>query len=185
MIAMGRGNVCTFKPYEGLYYVDNDKFHVYRQSDSFSEEPEVRLMGELDYAELTSGDWHFDEISTSDEWEDIVECLVDDFTRKFKSFKDAREPRGRWIRDNRLYEDVQVVMESKLFYVGIEDNEWSMAVMLIQKEDPYDGSLDGLQSGHYRQYLDGIRDCLFNRVDELGTYGGAWTSGTIRKENTA
>lgn len=181
MTGMGRGNVCTFGPYEGLYYVDNDKFHVYRQSGSI-EEQEVRLMGYLDYAELTSGDWCFDEISTSDEWEDIMECLVDSFTKKFPSFADAREPRGRWIRGNRGYEDVQIVMESKLFYIGIEDNEWSMAVMLIQKEDPWDGSLEGLQAGHHQRYLDGIRDCLLDRVDELGTYGGAWTSGSIRKE---
>lgn len=178
---MGRGNVRTFQPYEGLYYVDNDKFHVYRQSDAVSEEPEVRLMGDLDYADLSGGDWYFDDISTSDEWDDIIECLVDGFTKKFPSFVDAREPRGRWIRGNRMYEDVQIVMENDLFYIGTEDNQWSMAVMLIQKDDPYCRSIEGLQAGHFQRYLDGIRDCLFDRVDELGTYGGAWTSGTIRR----
>ena len=181
MIAMGRGNVCTYRDFEGLYYIDNGQFHVYRQSDRISDDPEARLMKDLEYSELTSTDWHFDEISTADEWDDIMECFVDDFTRKFPAFHDAREPRGRWIKD-RLYEDVQIVMESKLFYIGTEDNQWSMAVLLIQKEPPWGYCYDGLLARHYQRYLDGIRDCLFNRLDELGTYSGAWTSGTIRKE---
>ena len=29
---MGRGNVCVFGEYEGLYYIDNDHIHVYRDS---------------------------------------------------------------------------------------------------------------------------------------------------------
>ena len=182
MTTMGRGNVCTYQPYEGLYYIDNDQFHVYRQSDRISDEPENRLMKDLSYSELTSADWHFSDIDTAEEWDDIMECFVDDFTRKFPAFSDAREPRGRWIKDNQLYTDVQIVMESKLFYIGIKDNEWSMAVMLIQKDPPWGYCIEGLQARHYQRYLDGIRDCLFNRLDELGTYSGAWTSGTIRKE---
>lgn len=31
---MGRGNVCTFGKYEGLYYIDNDHIHVYRDIDA-------------------------------------------------------------------------------------------------------------------------------------------------------
>lgn len=53
---MGRGNVCVTGPHEGLYYIDNDHVHVYRRDDPFSDEPETRLMGELDYGELTGGD---------------------------------------------------------------------------------------------------------------------------------
>lgn len=36
-------------------------------------------------------------------------------------------------------------MESKLFYVAVQDNEWSLAVELIQKEPPYDDHLGGLR----------------------------------------
>lgn len=53
---MGRGNVCVTGPHEGLYYIDNDHVHVYRRDDPFSDEPETRLMGELDYGELSYGD---------------------------------------------------------------------------------------------------------------------------------
>ena len=30
---MGRGNVCVAGPHEGLYYIDNDHFHVYRRDE--------------------------------------------------------------------------------------------------------------------------------------------------------
>ncbi len=183
---MGRSNVCTYKPYEGLYYIDNADFFVYRNQDPDSGDDHYGLLQrEMSNDELMSDDWIFDELATMDEWDDIVECFVDDFTRKFHSFWDAREPRGRWIKDNRLYENVQIVMESKLFYIGVEDNQWSMAVMLIQKKSIWSYSLDGLQAGHFQRYLDGMRDCLFNRLDRLGTYAGAWTSGTIWKGDAA
>ena len=182
---MGRGNVCTYRPYEGLYYIDNDDFHVYRKDDPISDEPEGRLLRDLDMADLQSGTWHLDDIATDDEWDDIMECFVDDFTRLFHAFSDAREPRGRWIRDNQLYTDVKIVMESKLFYIGVKDNVWSMAVMLIQKDPPWGYCIDGLQGRHYQRYLEGMKECLLNRLDELGTYAGAWTSGTVRKEAPA
>lgn len=68
---MGRGNVCVTGPYEDLYYIDNNNYHVYRRNDPLDEEPEIRLMGDLDYSELTSGKWYCDEIGTSEELNDI------------------------------------------------------------------------------------------------------------------
>ena len=35
---------------------------------------------------------------------------------------------------------------------------------------------------HYQTYLDGMKEILFELYEELGTYSGAWTSGTIRRE---
>lgn len=177
---MGRGNVCVTGPYEGLFYIDNGDIHVYRRDDPMAEEPEVRLMRDLDYAELTSGDWLYDEWGTGEEQDDIEECFIDAFTRRFASF--SRVEPNRWAK-NGPYGDPsrRVIMENKLFLVAVEDNEWSLAVELIQQETPYDDHLAGLQKRHYQKYLDGIRDALFERLDSLGTYGGAWTSGTIKK----
>lgn len=65
---MGRGNVCVTGSCEGLYYIDNDDFHVYRRNDPYCiEEPETRLLRDVDYLELTSEEWHFDELGTSEE----------------------------------------------------------------------------------------------------------------------
>ena len=83
---MGRGNVCVTGQYEGLYYIDNDHIHVYRKDDPFAEEQEVRLLGELDYAELTGVEWLYDEEGTGNEEDDVLECFMDDFIRSFPSF---------------------------------------------------------------------------------------------------
>ena len=76
--------------------------------------------------------------------------------------------------------DIHVVLESKLFEIAIADNEWSYAVMLLQKED----ASVGLQKKHYKSYLRKIRDALFEQFSKLGVYAGAWIHGTIdRPEN--
>jgi len=110
-----------------------------------------------------------------EEWENSLYQFISDFTQRFKSFSRCNE----WIsRDDRA------ILENKLFYVAIADNEWSIAIKLIQKEQEYyyDGNIENLQAKHYKTYLDGIRDCLFNQFEELGTYAGPWTSGRIRRQ---
>lgn len=181
---MGRGNVCVNGPYEGLYYIDNDHIHVYRRDDPFSDEPETRLMGELDYDELTGGDWLYDDWGTGEEEDDILECFMDSFGRMFPSF--SRVQGDQWIRDGSYGDlDRRVIMESGLFYIAVQDNQWSVAVELIQKEDPYDDRLSGLQARHYQRYLDGMKKCLLDRLPSIGTRTGAWTSGLIKGEEAS
>lgn len=173
---MGRGNVCVTGKYEGLYFVDNDHIHVYRDSEDTTDYPECKLMGDLGYDELVGGKWMYDEEGTMIEQEDIEECFIDDFGRMFPSFEKSKP--NVWIGRS-----VRALMESKLFYIGIEDNEWSIAVKLIQKESDYGNELVGLQSRHYQRYLDGMKRALLNRLPSIGIYTGPWTSGRITKED--
>ena len=101
-----------------------------------------------------------------------------DFKERFTSFSECDE----WISRNE-----RAVLENQLFYIIVEDNEWSMCIKLIQKEQGYydRGNIANLQARHYQTYLEGMKDCLFNQFDELGTYGGPWTSGRIRKNELA
>ena len=178
---MGRGNVCVTGSCEGLYYIDNDDFHVYRRVDDMSDWPETRLMGDLSYDELTGSEWLYDELETGEEENDILECFISSFVRMFPSFerpmKETWIKNGSWGPLSRL-----VILESRLFYIAVEDNEWSLAVELLQKEDPYDDHLSGLQGRHYLKYLDGMKRCLLERLPSIGTYAGAWMSGTITRE---
>lgn len=174
---MGRGNVCVFGPYEGLFFVDNDDLTLYRKEDKDNPgEFDYRLRRDIDYSEFS--EWEYCETYSWIEQEQFERRLVQSFTKRFPSFKPCGE--REWI--NR---DQRAIMESNLFYVCLEDNEWSIAVELIQKEnscyEPY--SNDGLQKKHYRNYLNVLRDCLFEQFEELGIYSGAWTSGRIRRED--
>ena len=127
---MGKGNVGVAGAYEGLFYIDNEDFHVYRRNDDLDDWPETRLMRDLDYAELTGDGWLFDEEGTANEEDDVLECFKDDFCRRFPSFQ-RTEP-DTWIR-NGAYGNLcrQVILENGLFYVCVEDNEWSLAVELL------------------------------------------------------
>ena len=94
---MGRGNVCVTGSCEGLYYIDNDDFHVYRRADDLSEWPETRLMGELDYDELTGSEWVYDEEGTGNEEDDVLECFMADFCQMFPGFE--RAGTNEWLRN--------------------------------------------------------------------------------------
>jgi hypothetical protein len=74
-------------------------------------------------------------------------------------------------------------LQNELFYICAEDNEWSTAIELIQKEAELGPDLSGLQAQHYETYLNGIRDVLLEQFNQIWTYGGPWTSSPIRKEN--
>ena len=122
--------------------------------------------------------------STGEEEDDILECFMDSFGRMFPSF--SRVHGDQWIRDG-AYGDVnrRVIMESKLFYVAVQDNEWSLAVELIQKEPPYDDHLGGLQARHYQRYLDGMKTCLLERLPSICIRTGPWTSERITREEAS
>lgn len=179
---MGKGNVCTTGKYEGLYFIDNDHLHVYRRDEPNADEVETRLMGDLDYDELTGGDWLFDEWGSMEEEDDVLGCFTESFIRRFPSF--GRVPNDYWIKDG-PYGSVcrRVILESKLFFIAVEDNEWSVAVELIQKEEPYGFNwMENLQARLYEKYLDGIKKSLLERLPSIGTRNGAWMSGVIKRE---
>ena len=152
---MGRANTCVFGDYEGLYYIDWNNF-----SNEYEDE-HGNIIQDYDFQR--------------EEWEISLYEFISDFTQKFKSFSKCNE----WIS-----RDEKAILENKLFYIAITDNEWSMAIKLIQKEQGYydNGNIENLQAKHYKTYLEGIKECLFNQFEELGTYGGAWTSGRIRRQ---
>ena len=153
---MGRGNVCVHNDYEGLYYVDWDNF-AYEFED---EDGEVFI--DYDHQRY--------------EWEDSLNIFKQDFKKRFNSFTDCDEWIGR---------EERAILESELFYIAVEDNEWSIAIKLLQKETPYhwSGSIENLQKKHYKNYLKGMEECLFNQFEKLGVYGGAWISGSIKRNS--
>lgn len=77
------------------------------------------------------------------------------------------------------------MLESNLFYICAEDNEWSTAIELIQKDSPYDDHLVGLQKTHFAKYLDGMKEALLNSLPCIGFYTGPWTHGVLTREEIA
>lgn len=151
---MGRGNACVHGDYEGLFYVDYDNFNCYilDEDGNDTEEQDYDLQREL-----------------------IDESIVNfkyNFIKKYPNFV---------LVDKWIHRDSNIILENGLFYIAIEDNEWSYAVKLLQRED-LDFNAGGLQGKLYKTYLEGIKQVLFKQFNELGTYGGSWTSGTIKRD---
>ena len=174
---MGKGNCCVHGAYEGLYYIDNDDYVVYRFNDPYAEEPEVRLQGDLSNKEISGNDWLYDEEGTMCEENDVLECFMEGFAEAFPDFKQPKS--NEWLDGcNRI------IMESDLFYIAVEDNEWSLAVKLLQKEDKDDSGdeMEGRQMHLYQKYLEGMKVALLNRLPSIGCYDGPWTSRIIKRE---
>lgn len=166
---MGKGNVCVSGPYEGLFYIDNDYTTVLRREDDCED---TILQKDLSAKDLSGNDWLFDDEGSANELEDVLECFVENFTHRYPSF--ARVKQDKWLGRN-----VRVILESSLFYIGIEDSDWAYAVELLQKDNPCS---EGFQRKHYKAYLDGMKAALLERLPSIGTYTGPWTHGTIRRE---
>lgn len=157
---MGRGNICTRGKYEGLYYVDSNYINYWYKDG------EVELQENIE--DLT--EWDFDSDFSYLRFNNFLEEFAESFKKKFPSFEIVQT------------EACGVILENNLFTVEIEDNEWGYAVELIQKEADYDEpSKEGLQKKHYKTYLEGMKNSLFEQFPSLGVYAGAWTHGIINR----
>lgn len=171
---MGRGNVCAHGKYEGLYFIDRDYTDVYTALPPDEDDCcLVKTLGDLSYEELRSGAWAFDEVASGDAVDQVLEGFMESFQKRFPSFERFED--DAWQGSRRL------LLENGLFIIALEDNEWSLAMERLQREDDYQ-CLDGLQAHHYQRYLDGMRDALLEQLPSIGIYTGPWTSGRIMRE---
>ena len=176
---MGRGNVCVTGSYEGWFYIDNDDLRVYRRNDPHAKEEETSLQRDLSYEDLSGDEWLLDEVGSSYEEEDVLECFCAELRKLCPSFQPAANS-NVWLGNER-----RVILENELFYICVEDNEWSLAVELVQKDgysDCESAWMVGLQKRRYREYLDSMKKALLARLPSIGIRTGAWTSGTITRE---
>ncbi len=173
---MGRGNVRVNGPCEGLFYIDNDDLQVYR---SYAKKDETRLQRELSPTDIMEDAWLLDEMLSSYEEEDVLECFCNEMRKLCPSFKSAASDNVWFGRERRA------ILENELFYICVEDNEWSLAVELVQKDgysDCQSAWLAGLQKRRYREYLDSMKKALLARLPSIGVRTGPWTHGTITRE---
>ena len=168
---MGRGNVHPDGPYEGVFYIDNDYLHVYCKKGSCDE---TRLRRYVSGDDILYEGLVYNEIRSSEEKADVLECFCDELMKLCPSFHKVMD--DFWIGRKR-----RMILENSLFYICVEDNDWSLAVELIQHDDDH-GRIAGLQKRHYAHYLECMKKALLSRLTEIGIYTGPWTHGTITRE---
>lgn len=165
---MGRGNICTFGEYEGIWYVDRDYLDCYisKYADEHGE-CELKMLHDMKLSDFA--DFDYEEFVSEENYRDFLYEFKNQMEEKFPNFVSTGDEFG-------------TALENNLFEIQIKDNEWSYAVCLIQKEDDYYGnSLSGLQKRHYQNYLNGMKDVLLGMFPEIGFYTSPWTHRTIRR----
>jgi hypothetical protein len=182
---MGRGNVCVNGDYEGLWYVDNDYINWYHKKGDTYEYDDYdeyhKLQKDLTSDEFSSDTWSFDWLHTDAELDWLLGTFEDRFMQRFSSFEYCDENADHhtlWWRNGG-----RAVLENELFWIVVQDNEWSIAIELIQKEDDYDNHLLGLQKRHYERYLNAMAEILLELVPDIYAYSGAWTSRKVTAES--
>lgn len=166
---MGKGNVCVFGEYEGLYYVDRDYIDCYIANEADENgEFKLKMLGEMSMEDFQN--YEYDPVLSDLYYDDFIQEFTSTMGKKFKSFVSTGA-------------DYEVVMGNNLFEIVIENNEWSYAVKLVQKKDDYDNHLEGLQKKHYQNYLEGIKTILLDMFPSICCYVGPWTHGTITRES--
>lgn len=166
---MGRGNVRVHGDYEGLYYVDRDYLDCY--VSKFADESgdhEFKILLDMECNDFNNFDYDYP--TSEGYYDDFLQMFISMMKKKFPSFV----PTGN---------DFGTIMENSLFEIQIEDNEWSYAVELIQKENYWDNCLCGLQKRHHQNYLSGMKDILLDIFPEIGCYSGAWTHSVIKRND--
>ena len=156
---MGSGNAYVGGEYEGLYYLDWDAFKC----------PIIDEDGnETDYRDYDMERLNFEMFLG----EEFIPRMIELFPSLTKLDK--------WLKSYTRREQ-KAILENELFYIAIEDNEWSLAFELIQKEDEYYDTYSkvGLQKRHYERYLEGIKDVLKSYSDLVYVRTSAWTSEKV------
>jgi len=154
---MGRGNVSVQGEHEGLFYIDLNNFSSQYKDEEGNMVDDYEIQNE--------------ELQTSLGF--FKECFI----KKYPSFT---------LCDEWLDQETHAVLENDAFNITISDNEWSIAILLLQKEpDDYQpGKILGQQKRFSKIYLNGMKTCLFQQFKEIGVYGGPWTHGMIRRDDT-
>lgn len=152
---MGRGNYCARGDYADQWYLDYDGYYT-TGIDVQGEETEEKF---------------FDDSLMNDD----ISAIMAEIEKRFPSFRHC----DKW---GNYYEEREnhFLLENSMFYVGIADNEWSMAIFIQGKDEDISwNGLEGLAGKHFANYAEGIKKILLNMFGSIYTSHGGWTSTKI------
>ena len=169
---MGRGNVCVTGPCEGLFYIDYDYTAVYKNMEMPEGEPDRKLRFAFGSDSPEESGWEYDAGESVDEEDYDMRLFSKDFVNAHPEFSETNV----WVSRSR-----RAILETPLFYIAVEDNDWSFAVELLQKDVASEMD-EHSQKVLHPVYLNSMKTILLSLYPSIGTYAGAWTSGRITRE---
>lgn len=164
---MGYANVAAdYK--DDLLYVPYDYLSIYTKNN----QKIIKHGNEIASEEIE--DYEYNKKLSQLEFDEFKERFCTDMQKKFKSLQPVDRWKGRYQH---------IILENSLFEIALQDNQWSIAVELLNRDDyPYSKNF---QTSKFPAFFKGMRDILFTYFDKLYIRTGAYTSKAITKESIA
>ena len=136
---------------------------------NFCASGDLAMQWYIDYDQFTSEDGEYDELF---QHEMVNYEMVNQIMNRYPSFWKT----NAWIR-----RDAHALLENKMFYIGIADNENTLAVFISSKDEFGTGRM---AIRHFEGYKKGIQKILLELFGEIYVRTSAWTSARITEEET-
>lgn len=161
-------NVSVNPNREAVFYVDYSKMDVYVNANDAND-----VKTNNDPAIAQNPDiYQFDETLTQARFDSFKKQFIKKMQDKFKSLK----PQDLTAKGKH-----QLLMND-MFIVAFEDNDWSVAVELL--ENPMSKN-PNLRPNLFPNFKKGMRDVLLDLVDEIHVRTGSWSTQRMTKTDAA
>lgn len=148
-----------------LYYVDYDFMNVYVNKNDNND---IKVGKDPDA--LAQPDIYlFDDVLTQTRFDNFKKKFIEQMTKRFKSLKPV----------DKTVKGVHYILQSDMFTVAFEDNNWSVGVELLCNKKCKN---ENLRAHLQPSFAKGMRDILIDIVGEVQVRTGSWSSSTINKK---
>ena len=147
-----------------LYYVDYDLMNVYVNKNDSSD---IKI-GKDPVALQNPDTYVFDESLTQTRFDNFKTKFLDEMQKRYKSLKPV----------NKTVKGVHYLLQSDMFIVAFEDNNWSVGVELLLNPKCKN---ENLRKNLFPTFAKGMRDILLDIVGEIHTRTGSWSTNIIDK----
>lgn len=129
--------------------------------------PENTIM-QADIPTENQNKYEFDYDQSQTYWQDFLSYLKEEIRKRHPEFEECDEH----------FNEKHFVLESPLFGIATEDNEWSAAIELLSKTNVNRQS----QIEPFKQLYEELKDILLDWVPEIYIRTGPWTSYTVKRQ---
>lgn len=145
-----------------LYYVDYDIMNVYVNKNNASD---IKVGNDPDATQHPEI-YEFDEALTQTRFDNFKKKFIEQMTKRYKSLQPV----------DKMVKGVHYIMESDMFIVAFEDNNWSVGVeLLLNKKCKNPNLRIKLQPS----FAKGMRDILIKLTGEVHIRTGSWSTTVI------
>lgn len=148
---------------EALYFIDYTDLFLYRHKYN-------NTLPALHYNEIPDAEkdkYEYAEDLSQTAMDDFKSLFCSDMTKHFSSLS----PADTWLGRKQTH----VILENKVIQIGLEDNEWGLAVKVLRKDD----GQPGVQTLTFESFADGTKEYLLKQFSKIFVRTGPYSKREI------